>query len=284
MNTHTQVLLHLHIAALLLGGTALFSKLLPYAAWDIIAYRTLICGIALFMTARLFKQKLGLDSLASLLLLLFCSILFTIHWTAYFQAMQLSTVAIGMVSMFTFPVITVFLEPLINKTRIHKVDILMGFLVMFGVYMIVPDFSLENNVTTGVLFGLFSALAVALRNILVSRYLFTVSPFTIMLYHSIVSAAILLPFSALTPVEMSFNDMLALLLLGTVFTAIPHTQKTYALRHQSAKSVSMVISLQVVYGSIFAFLILNEGFEFNTIIGGGIILFAALYESVFAKS
>jgi drug/metabolite transporter (DMT)-like permease len=159
----------------------------------------------------------------------------------------------------------------------------MGLLVMFGVFMIVPDFTLENDITSGVLFGLFSALAVALRNILVSKFLSALSPFTIMLYHAFVSALILIPFAGVSPSEMSLYDLIALLLLGTIFTAIPHTQKTYALRHQSAKSVSMVISLQVVYGSIFAYLLLREGINLNTLIGGAIILFAALYESVFAK-
>ncbi|KZZ31610.1 MULTISPECIES: DMT family transporter [unclassified Oleiphilus] len=283
MNIHNKVLLHMHIAALLLGGTALFSKLIPYAAWDIIAYRTLICGLTVFIVALLFKQKLRISTLPVFLLLVFCSMLFTVHWTAYFQAMQLSTVAIGMISMFTFPVMTVFLEPLINKTRLHKADILMGLLVMLGVFMIVPDFTLENNVTAGVLFGLLSALAVALRNILVSKHLSDISPFTIMFYHAMVSAAILLPFASVSPVEIKTPDLLALILLGTVFTAIPHTQKTYALRYRSAKSVSMVISLQVVYGSLFAYLLLREGIGFNTLLGGGIILFAALYESVFAK-
>lgn len=283
MHTHNKVLLHLHIAALLLGGTALFSKLIPYAAWDIIAYRAFICGIAVFLAAKFFKQSLSVKSAPLFILLLFCSGLFTIHWTAYFQAMQLSTVAIGMVSMFTFPVMTVFLEPLINKTPLHKMDIFMGLIVVFGVYMIVPAFTLENNVTAGVLFGLFSALAVALRNILVSKYLSALSPFAIMLYHSLVSALILLPFASITPIEMSLYDILTLILLGTIFTAIPHTQKTYALRHHSAKSVSMVISLQVVYGSIFAYLLLREGIDANTLVGGLAILFAALYESVFAK-
>lgn len=283
MNIHTKVLIHLHIAALLLGGTALFSKLVPYSAWDIIAYRTLVCSIALLIAALLLKQRLLIKSLPTLLLLLACSVLFTIHWTAYFQAMQLSTVAIGMISMFTFPVMTVLLEPLINKSRLHTEDIIMGILVLFGVFMIVPALSLENNITAGVLFGLFSALAVALRNILVSKYLSALSPFAIMFYHALVSAVILLPFANVSPSEMSIESLLGLILLGTVFTAIPHTQKTYALRYQSAKSVSMVISLQVVYGSFFAFLLLREAVSINTLIGGGIILFAALYESLKTK-
>ena len=64
------------------------------------------------------------------------------------------------------------------------------------------------------------------------------------------------------------------------FTAIPHTQKTYALLYKSAKTVSMVISLQVVYAAIFAYLLLGEHVELHTLIGGSLILFAALFESI----
>ena len=280
MNSHNKVLLHLHIAALLLGGTALFSKLISYSAWDIIAYRALICGIAVLGAALVFKQKLRINSIPLLALLIFCSLLFTVHWTAYFQAMQLSTVAIGMISMFTFPVMTVFLEPLANKSKLHLEDFIMGVFVLIGVVLIVPDFTLENNITAGVVFGLVSALAVATRNILVSKYLSSISPFTIMLYHAFVSAIVLLPFAKVSPANIDLNF---LLLLGTIFTAIPHTQKTYALRYESAKSVSMIISLQVVYGSFFAYFLLNEDLGLRTFIGGCIILFAAVYESVFAK-
>jgi len=280
---HKAILIHLHIGALLLGVTALFSKLIPYSAVDIIAYRALICGLILLVIALFLKHKLLLKNTNILLLLLFCSALFTIHWTAYFQAMQLSSVAIGIVSMFTFPVITVFLEPLIKKTKLHIQDALMGLIVLLGVVLLVPSFSLSNSITVGVAFGLLSALAVALRNILVSKYLAAVSPFTIMCYHGLVSALILLPFAEITPHEINPTNWGLIILLGTIFTAIPHTQKTYALRHESAKTVSMIISLQVVYATIFAYLLLGEVVDLKTLIGGSLILFAAVYESVFAK-
>jgi len=280
---HKAILIHLHIGALLLGGTALFSKLIPYSAIDIIAYRALICGLILLVIALFLKHKLLLRNTKTLLLLLFCSALFTLHWTAYFQAMKLSSVAIGIVSMFTFPVITVFLEPLIKKAKLHMQDALMGLLVLLGVGLLVPTFSLSNSITAGVAFGLLSALAVALRNILVSKYLTAISPFTIMCYHGLVSALILLPFVEIAANEISPTNWGLIILLGTIFTAIPHTQKTHALRYESAKTVSMIISLQVVYASIFAYLLLGEVVDLKTLIGGSLILFAAVYESVFAK-
>lgn len=280
---HTAVLIHLHVAALLLGGTALFSKLISYSAVDIIAYRTLICGLVLVAIAKAMKQKLWPGQLRHLLLLILCSALFTVHWTAYFQAMKVSTVAIGIVSMFTFPVMTVLLEPLINKTRLEPVDVLMGVLVLFGVFLIVPQFDLDNNITQGVLFGLCSALAVALRNIFVARWLSQYSAFSIMSFHALVSAAILLPISSVAVANISPYNWGLLFLLGTVFTAIPHTQKTYGLLHESAKTVSMIVSLQVVYATIFAYLLLGEVANWQTITGGGLILFAAIFESLRAR-
>jgi len=277
------IVLHLNIAALLLGGTALFSKLIPYNAIDIIGYRSVICGITLLLVSIALRHKMLIRNKSHLVLLIVCSALFTVHWAAYFHSMQLSSVAVGMISMFTFPVITVFLEPIITKTSLQVRDILMGLFVLSGVMLLVPTFSLSDSTTAGVAFGVLSGFAVALRNVLVSKYLRNYSPFTIMTYHSLVTALILLPFSTISVAEIGNESWLLLLLLGTVFTAVPHSQKTYALGFSSAKSVSMIISLQVVYGTLFAYILLSEPLTLNTFVGGSIILFAATYESVIGR-
>ncbi|MFT5718942.1 MAG: drug/metabolite transporter (DMT)-like permease [Oleiphilaceae bacterium] len=274
------IITQLHISALLLGGTALFSKLIPYSAIDIISYRTLICGVLVLGIALALKHKILIKNKFHLFLLVICSLLFTVHWTAYFHSMQISSVAVGIVSMFTFPVITVFLEPLIKKTRIYVVDIAMAVIVLFGVSLIVPEFSLNNDITAGVAFGVLSGFAVALRNVIVSTWLNQYSAFTIMTFHSLISAIVLLPLTTVSIGSISGDEWFLLILLGSVFTAIPHTQKTYALLHESAKTVSMIISLQVVYAAIFAYLLLGEHVEFNTLVGGSLILFAALFESI----
>ena len=284
MNKQNTIITQLHISALLLGGTALFSKLLSYSAIDIISYRALICGILVLAIAIKFKHKILIPNRFHLILMLVCSLLFTVHWTAYFHSMQVSSVAVGIVSMFTFPVITVFIEPLIKKTKLHLIDILMAGLVLFGVSLIVPEYSLQNSITAGVFFGVLSGFAVALRNVIVSQWLNGYSAFTIMSYHALISAFVLLPFASVSFGDIATYDWLLLVLLGTVFTAIPHTQKTYALLHHSAKTVSMIISLQVVYASFFAFVLLNERVEMETLIGGSLILFAAVFESIQSRS
>jgi drug/metabolite transporter (DMT)-like permease len=47
------------------------------------------------------------------LLMLLCGLLMCVHWVTYFHAMQVSTVAIGMIALYTYPVMSVLLEPLI---------------------------------------------------------------------------------------------------------------------------------------------------------------------------
>jgi drug/metabolite transporter (DMT)-like permease len=274
------ILAHLHCAALILGGTALFSKLIELPAIDIIAYRTLICGAIVLSIALALKQKVILRKPRHFALAIGCSILFAIHWSTYFHAMQTSSVAIGIVSMFTFPVITVFLEPLFTKARIQAYDLAMGFLVLLGVFLMVPSFDLSNNITEGVMFGLVSALAVALRNLLVTRYLSAYSPLTLMAYHGFISFLVLIPLASVSISEIQTKDWLLLIALASIFTAIPHTQITHGLQNWPAKKVSMIISLQVVYASVFAFLLLSEILSWQSLLGGCFILVAALGESV----
>jgi drug/metabolite transporter (DMT)-like permease len=277
------VLIHLHIAALLLGGTAQFSKLIDLIAVDIIAYRTLICGLIVLAIAAALKQRIRPRNLISAVLLVICSALFCVHWTAYFHAMQVSSVAVGIVSMFSFPVITVFIEPLFYRNKIKFADIAMGALVLFGVAMMIPELSLGNEITQGVLWGLISALAVAFRNVIVGKYLSDYSPFTVMSYHALISCAILLPFVSVGGADVSANQWLMLFALGSLFTAIPHTQITMGIMNSSAKTTSMIVSLQVVYASLISVALLGEQLTLSVIFGGSCILFAAIFESVMHK-
>lgn len=281
LGSHNKLILaHLHCAALILGGTALFSKLIALPAIDIIAYRTLICGAIVLSIALALKQVVILRQPKHFALAVICSILFAVHWSTYFHAMQRSSVAIGIVSMFTFPVLTVFLEPLFTKARIELYDLGMGFLVLLGVFLMVPSFDLSNHITEGVLFGLISAFAVAIRNILVTRYLAAYSPLTLMAYHGFISFLVLIPFASVATTDIQMTDWILIIVLASLFTAIPHTQIMHGLQNWAAKKVSMIISLQVVYASLFAYLFLFEALSWQSALGGSFILAAALGESI----
>ena len=60
---------------------------------------------------------------------------------------------------FTYPIITVLIEPLFISVKLKARHIIFGILILIGVFFLVPNFDFNNKATQGLLMGLFSALA-----------------------------------------------------------------------------------------------------------------------------
>ncbi|WP_114325947.1 DMT family transporter [Candidatus Colwellia aromaticivorans] len=287
MNPQQQSLLYLHSAVLLFGGTALFSKLIGLPALDITVYRTAVAAIVLFILLTLQKQKVTLASAKDYGIALLLGIVVGIHWVTYFASMQMAGVTIGIIAFFTYPVITVFLEPLLarfisknKKSSKPKLkDIFIALVVMFGIFLLIPEISLGNQVTLGIATGIFSAFFFALRNILHKNYFSHYSGPHTMLYQTLVACLMLCLFVEVPPMDVTDNDWLLILLVGVVFTAMPHALFASSLRHLSATTAGLISCLQPLYGSVLAFLLLSERVNMWTIIGGLLVISAALFET-----
>ena len=194
--------------------------------------------------------------------------------------MQVSSIAIGIISLYTFPVITVFLEPFFHGERPHIQDILSALLILFGIYLLVPEFSVDNQTATGVFWGVLSAFLFAMRNIIHGRYFKTYPARHALFYQTLAVIVLLTPFSAQIIPEVNQTQWLQLLLLGIFFTALPHTLFANSLLHLKAKTVSLVACIQVVYGTLFAALFLTEIPDWTTIAGGIIVISTAVFETV----
>ena len=53
-------------------------------------------------------------------------------------------VTVGMIAFFTYPVITVFIEPFFNKTVPKIKDIITAFVVIAGIVLLIPEISFGN--------------------------------------------------------------------------------------------------------------------------------------------
>ncbi len=277
-------LLAVHAAVLIFGFTALFSKLLSLPALDITFYRSIFAFIAIAIYIAYKKQRYRLKCLADYLMVVMLGVLLAIHWVSYFYAMQVSSVAIGVVALYTYPVITVFLEPLFHGEKPHIIDLLISIVVLFGISLMLPDFSLENSTTLGVVVGVFSALMMSLRNIMQRRYFSSYSASQALFYQVLVVAVVLLCFTDTVVLDIENNQWCLLVLLGIVFTAVPHTLFAHGLIHLKAKTVSLIACVQVVYATMFAAVLLGERPSVNVLIGGLIVISAAMYESLPKKS
>lgn len=283
MKAQQQSLLFLHTAVLLFGGTALFSKLIGLPALDITVYRTAVAAIVLFVLLTLQKKKITLASAKDYGIAILLGIVVGIHWVTYFAGMQMAGVTIGVIAFFTYPVITVFLEPLLTRSSVkskpQSKDVVIAFVVLIGIFLLIPEINLGNQVTLGIATGVLSALFFALRNILHKNYFSHYSGPHTMLYQTLVAFLMLGLFVEVPPLEVTSQDWSLILLMGIIFTAMPHALFASSLRHLSATTAGLISCLQPLYGSVLAFLILNERVDMLTIIGGLLVVSAALFET-----
>lgn len=272
-------LFNVHVAGLLFGGTSLFSRSIDLSALDMTAIRSVIAAAVLFLVLSIRKKPLKLVSAKHGILMLVSGVLLGLHWVTYFHAMQVSSIAIGMIALFTYPMITIFLEPLIKGALPKQADILCGFVVLFGVLLMVPSFSLQSEVTLGILWGVLSALLFSVRNVIQGHYLSEYGGEVSILYQSLVVVIMTMCFVDSVPSIDNHYTWIQLLVLGAFFTALPHVLFASGLRVLNAKTVSLVSCLQPVYATLFALLILKEQPALLTLIGGAIIVIAAAWET-----
>jgi len=280
MKNHTEGLFSVHAAVLIFGLTALFSKLIALSAVEITLLRSVFAIAAIAIYIKYLNESLKLNNKRDYLIAMLLGIFLGTHWVTYFHAMQVSSIAIGIISLYTYPVITVFLEPFFHGERPHIKDIVSAVVVLFGIYLLVPEFSVDNQTAIGVFWGVLSAFLFAMRNMINGRYFKAYPARHALFYQTIAVIIILIPFSAEVVPQVSQTQWLELIVLGIFFTALPHTLFAHSLLHLKAKTASLVGCMQVVYGTLFAALFLTEIPSWTTIAGGLIVISAAAYETV----
>jgi len=279
MDQKRKSLAGLHIANILFAGTGLFAKLIDLPAIDIIARRCMLAAFFLLIISFALKRKFMFDSLRDCFLMLLCGVLMCVHWVTFFHAMQVSTVAIGMIALYSYPVMTVLVEPLWQGQRPRRIDVCCGLLVLAGVYLLVPDFSLKTGAALGVMWGLVSAAAFTLRNMFQRHYLGAYRGDTAMFYQSLIAGLAAWPFVQHSSAGLSPAVWLQLALLALVFTAVPHSIFAGSLRALKAKTAGLISCMMPVYGVALAWIVLSEVPSPATVCGGMIIVAAAAFES-----
>lgn len=280
MTSARRALFSLHLSAFLMGATGLFSKTIQLPAWDITGYRTWIAAFLLFIWVWWREREIKLSSAAEYWRIFFLGVLLTIHWVTFFYSMQVSSVAVGMIALYAYPVMTVFMEPFVKRTKLDWRDIVTGFVVLLGVYFLIPEFNLTNNVTQGVMWGAVSAFSFALRNLLLGYWFSGQSAARSMSYQVLIVALLMTPVIYFSSYQPTTIDWWQLVCLGIIFTAFTHTLLAHSLRYLKAKTVALVACMQPVFGVIYDVIFLHSIPTTTTLIGGAVILAAAMYESV----
>ena len=137
-------LFELHAAVFLFGLSGLFGKMLLVSPLAIVFGRTFLAATALavylYFKARLDRLPSGRD----LVMICLSGGLLAVHWLSFFYSIQLSTVAVGLLTFSTFPVFVTFLEPIFFGEPLKRLDVFTAGAVFAGLTLVVPAYQLDN--------------------------------------------------------------------------------------------------------------------------------------------
>jgi len=271
-----RALVALHSAVALFGFAGLFGKWLSLPATGIVFGRTFIASLALAALLRVQRGHEALERGIDGWLAINGAVL-ALHWVAFFEAIRIASVAVGLLGFASFPLFVLALEALTRQRALRGGDWLTAALVALGLLLVAPEWSWANRVVQGLAWGILSGFTFALltvRNrVLAGRQ----AAGTIALWQNAWAAVCLLPFALAEPVSPSARDIALLVVLGVLCTALSHTLFIASLRTVSAHVASVVAALEPVYGIALAFLLLGESLEGRALAGAALLVGAALH-------
>ena len=280
MKTANKSLIQIHIAVFLFGLSGIFGKVISLPPLFIVLGRVFFSSIFLFIVIIFLKQSIRLKRKMDYWYLFLMGFILAVHWVSFFKAIQISTVAIALLTFSTFPIFTTLLEPYVFREKIKAIDMIIAIVTLLGVILIIPSFQLEHNLTQGAFWGVVSGATYAVLSILNKKYVKNYSSLVVAFYEQLIAMIILLPSIFVYKLVISVEEVVLLSILGVVFTAISHLLFINSLRGIKAQKASVISSLEPVYGIIFSILLLREIPSVKEIIGGVIILTAALYSTL----
>ncbi len=283
-NQHSKNLSVLLFATLFVSTSGVLGKYIALSAETIILCRAFLAAIIIYTFCKIKKVDLTIKSLKDKKAFIVIGFFMGAHWVTYFYALKLSNVAIGMLSMYTFPVITAFLEPIFTKSKLNISHVLLAVLVLIGVFILVPEFSLENTQFQGILFGILSAFCYSLRNLLLKKHVTNYNGSMLMFYQMVVVTILLIPVLFIGDFTNVLDQLPLLILVAVLTTAIGHTMMVNSLKNFSVATASIISSIQPIFGIIIAYIFVNEIPQFNTFIGGSLILLTVIIESIRSKN
>ncbi len=209
-------------------------------------------------------------------------LLLTGHWGLLFIGYRVADVGPVLIAVFTYPVLASIAEPVVFKRPTNARQVLTAALGATGVmFLVTPAEAQHDGNTLGVGLGLLSAACFAARNIHARVALRQADAVELMAWQVSIVALMLSPaLLSLSAADFAPHQLGLVLLLGLLFTALPHTLHVWAHKGMSAAAIGIIASLQVLSGMILASVLLEERLDAHVWSGAAIVVLAVLIEGV----
>jgi drug/metabolite transporter (DMT)-like permease len=252
-------LIILHFTVFIWGFTSILGKLITISSVSLVWYRVVIAFVSLFLYFKISKTTIKV-SRQSFLKLFFTGALVGGHWILFFQAIKSSTVPVTLVCLSSMTLFTAVFEPLFNKKKISKLEILAGVLIITGILII---FKFETRYTMGIILGLLSAAFASLFSIINSKQVKLIEAPVIAFYELLGALCWISIFLFATggfnsSMYLKSSDIVYLIVLGTICTSLAYVAGVSVMREISAFKVALITNLEPVYGILLSFIFFGE--------------------------
>jgi len=252
--------LELQLIVFIWGFTAILGALISLDALPLVWFRMLFAIFFVFVF--LIWKKINLKVSPKILLrLIVLGVIIAIHWLTFFQAIKVSNISVTLACLSTGAFFTAFLEPIFHKRKIIIYEILLGLVVVIGLFLI---FQSNTLYIEGIILALISAFLSALFAVVNGNLAKQLSASTISFYELSSGVIFLSLFLFFTGgfnekfFQLSFNDFKYLLILSSVCTAYAFIASVKVMKYISPYTVMLTINLEPIYGIILALIILEK--------------------------
>lgn len=270
----------LQLIVFIWGFTAILGALISLDALPLVWYRMLI-AVGFVLIFMIWKKVDFKVSPKILLRLITLGIIIALHWLTFFKAIKVSNVSVTLACLSTGAFFTAFLEPIFHKRKIIFYEILLGVIVVAGLFMI---FQSNTLYIEGIILALISAFLSALFSV-VNSNLAKHLPASTISFYELASGVVFISIFLLATAgfdekffHLTFNDWKYLLILSSVCTAYAFIASVKVMKYISPYTVMLTINLEPIYGIILALLIFGEKEHMGShfYFGAGIILLTVL--------
>lgn len=280
MTASTADYFKLHFVVFLWGFTAILGLLISIPAVELVFYRTLLAALGLGFLINFTKNSFKISK-NDLIKILATGFIVGIHWITFFASAKVSNASVSLVGFATGALWTAFLEPLFGRKSIKRFEVVLGLVVVIGLYII---FSFDFKYPLGLTLGIASGFTIALFSVFNSRFVHRINPYTITFYEMIgafIFSAIFLPFYQqtlaidntllLVPTAM---DWFYIAVLSLVCSVYAYSAGIELLKRLSVFFVQLTSNLEPLYGIIMALFIFGESekMQFEFYVGAAIII------------
>jgi drug/metabolite transporter (DMT)-like permease len=277
----------LHLAVLLFGAAGLFGRWVAAPALPIVVGR-LGWAVAALALWRALRRSAGPGRVPRLdrrdrrdrRLFLACGALLALHWFAFFRAIELSSVTVGVLAYGTAPLFAALLEPLWFRERLRPEGFAWALLAGLGLALLaIPAAATAPAAPSplpavgwGILAGATFALLTVIDRDLVRRH----GAMDIALVQDGLALACILPAALLHWEPLAPWQWGLLALLGVVCTAFAHGLYIRSLRAVTGRVAALASAVEPVYAATLATLLLGERPHFSVVAGGALIVAAVV--------